>query len=564
MAPIRTVENKGAFETLGLEMRTAEGLNKIKVFGVAFFSALAALFSAPAALCGVNIFKHLVISAYPSNNERYTARKATESPYNGHPIEVPNIENKDKSLTLAFDGHDVQVCRSDILASGASIIVNPANIHLYTSGNGGLNAAIINAGGDGYKASHDKLRKQQDGHFEPGDAAILPSGNLNEKGIKNVIVVAPPNRRGKTDPVTDEEKRQLFACYYNALLLAHEAKHESIAIPSLGTGINKFPPDIGAQICKDAIHAFYTNYGESELKITIYARAEDEFNTYRMGRLLPTIPPSSVRTIRDTLIGLPQKALQAAQSLFAEVNVDESKFSRLRETLPKAQGEAYISLLEKIDAIRHLRQNSQLGFNTVNQFADSLSKPENPFNYHPEFTFDPAGSPELPNFEDAHIGELSIFPIGLDESFRKHWVIVVIDPKNHTIELYDPKGISIEDHASTRLHSYPNHTLKTLMNKIALHYTGQYPADDWRVGENTNRHQTDAYNCGVYICNYMRRRVAGESAQGIQENGLTFREASGAERSLMANSILDSCEKIYPISNLRADLSPKSEVLEFD
>lgn len=67
---ISSVPQKGAFETLSHEMKNANGLDKVKVFGVAFFSALAGVLTGPASLfteslCGFNLFERLVTCAYP-------------------------------------------------------------------------------------------------------------------------------------------------------------------------------------------------------------------------------------------------------------------------------------------------------------------------------------------------------------------------------------------------------------------------------------------------------------------------------------------------------------------
>lgn len=155
---------------------------------------------------------------------------------------------------------DFTIRLQDIFRSKAKVIVNAANTHL--GGGGGIDGAIHSRGGSSYAQGHFNLSKKYHSQYVPGYAEIVESGLLKEKdGIDKVIVVAGP-----TGGPSLETEGQLYSCYYNSLLLAHQQNIPSLAFPSIATGIFGFDIDRAAAVSLKAVHDFINNHKETPLK----------------------------------------------------------------------------------------------------------------------------------------------------------------------------------------------------------------------------------------------------------------------------------------------------------
>lgn len=104
------------------------------------------------------------------------------------------------------------------------------------------------------------------------------------------------------------------------------------------------------------------------------------------------------------------------------------------------------------------------------------------------------------------IGSTIIIPINFVKEGRwerNHISLILI--KDNIIEFYDPKGI----YSQYR----PLADGNTLSNVLDLCKTA------WTTGgmilENPHRHQTDAHNCGVFVCRHLHRRFREESPMGV-------------------------------------------------
>jgi len=174
------------------------------------------------------------------------------------------LESGQRALDVACAYHrdhfNVTIRHQDLFESGAQAIVNAANIHL--GGGDGIDGAIHERGGESYATGHRALKTRYDSQYVQGYAAIIGSGELKQKhNIDNVIVVAGP--QGATTP---KKERQLYSCYYNSLVLGHYQNLESIAFPTISTGIFRFPKDRAAAITLRAINDFMDKYPRTTLK----------------------------------------------------------------------------------------------------------------------------------------------------------------------------------------------------------------------------------------------------------------------------------------------------------
>lgn len=169
----------------------------------------------------------------------------------------------ENTLRITFLHHahiHVTIRREDLFESHAQVIVNAANTHL--GGGGGIDGAIHSKGGSEYAQAHYQLQTLYRAHYVEGHAAMLSSGRLKEDyHIENIIVVAGPQGNA-----TNSKESQLYSCYFNALVLADRQGKQSIAFPSISTGIFGFPQDRAAAISLKAIYDFLEQSPDTMLK----------------------------------------------------------------------------------------------------------------------------------------------------------------------------------------------------------------------------------------------------------------------------------------------------------
>lgn len=188
----------------------------------------------------------------------------------------------ESKLKISFNTNseiNFTVRREDIFNSKAEVIVNAANTHL--GGGGGIDGAIHTKGGEPYAEDHRQLKDRYNSNYVSGYAAMIGSGLLKDKyGINNVIVVAGPI--GESTPQNENE---LYSCYYNSLVLAHDQNKTSIAFSSISTGIYGFPKDRAAAISLKAVYDFVEKFPATNLKtISIHfyhTEPKSNLETYR-------------------------------------------------------------------------------------------------------------------------------------------------------------------------------------------------------------------------------------------------------------------------------------------
>ncbi len=154
----------------------------------------------------------------------------------------------------------MKAIQADITTLEVDAIVNAANSSLL--GGGGVDGAIHRAAGKELVSECRLL-----GGCKTGQAKLTKGYNLPAKYI--IHTVGPVWNGGQKS-----EAELLKSCYKNCLQIATENKEiQSIAFPSISTGIFGYPIDLAAGIAIDTC-------SDSEIEVTFCCFSKSDLETY--------------------------------------------------------------------------------------------------------------------------------------------------------------------------------------------------------------------------------------------------------------------------------------------
>ena len=145
-------------------------------------------------------------------------------------------------FTQVINGVTLALVQGNIVDAHVDAIVNAANSYL--GGGGGVDGAIHRAGGPRIMA--ETRQKYQNG-CPTGSAVPSTAGNLDAKYVFHAV---GPVYNGR-----DEDARLLASAYQSCLDLAEQYQIESIAFPSISTGVYGYPVDEAANIALKTVIA---------------------------------------------------------------------------------------------------------------------------------------------------------------------------------------------------------------------------------------------------------------------------------------------------------------------
>src|SRR2546423_2365187 len=140
--------------------------------------------------------------------------------------------------THTIHGVTLALLQGDIVRVQADAIVNAANSAL--AGGGGVDGAIHRAGGPSIMQECRKI-----GRCPTGDAVATTAGKLSATYVFHAV--------GPMYSGSPEDERLLKGAYESCLALAERHKIESIAFPSLSTGVYGYPLHLAAPIALGTI-----------------------------------------------------------------------------------------------------------------------------------------------------------------------------------------------------------------------------------------------------------------------------------------------------------------------
>ena len=139
----------------------------------------------------------------------------------------------------------IELVKGDITRSTTTAIANAANAMLM--GGGGVDGAIHRAAGPELRLALQKIKQQLPGGvLETGKCVMTPGFGLPAKHV--IHCVGPIyDREGEDAP------RLLASCYRSALELCRDHRLESVAFPSISTGVYGYPVADAAEVALTAV-----------------------------------------------------------------------------------------------------------------------------------------------------------------------------------------------------------------------------------------------------------------------------------------------------------------------
>ena len=151
----------------------------------------------------------------------------------------------------------LQVILGDITHQRVDVIVNAANSSLL--GGGGVDGAIHRAAGPQLVAECRQL-----GGCHVGEAKITKGYKLPAKHV--IHTVGPIWRGGHA-----HEAEMLASCYQSSLALADQFQLQSIAFPSISTGVYGYPVELAAPLAVMTVRTYLATHATSSVILVLWA-----------------------------------------------------------------------------------------------------------------------------------------------------------------------------------------------------------------------------------------------------------------------------------------------------
>ena len=165
---------------------------------------------------------------------------------------------------------EIEVVRGSVLDAGATAIGNAANEAM--RGGGGVDGAIHAAAGPQLL---QELRRVAPRGANTGEAVLTRGHNLNQP-----FIIHTPGPIYNAAHAQECEKL-LRSCYRSCLEIAARERMESVAFPSISTGIYGYPMEDAARAALDETIAFLRDTENLPLRRVLFSmRGEHEWSVF--------------------------------------------------------------------------------------------------------------------------------------------------------------------------------------------------------------------------------------------------------------------------------------------
>jgi O-acetyl-ADP-ribose deacetylase (regulator of RNase III) len=160
----------------------------------------------------------------------------------------------------------IELVLGDIVEQNVDVVVNAANSGLM--GGGGVDGAILRAGGDAQLAARRELRDRI-GSLPTGQAAATDAGDMACRWVVHVV--------GPVFSKREDRSALLESCYREALHVADGLGARTIAFPAVSAGIYGWPMGSAADIAVSTVRA-RTTTSVAQVRFVLFSQpAYDEF-----------------------------------------------------------------------------------------------------------------------------------------------------------------------------------------------------------------------------------------------------------------------------------------------
>jgi hypothetical protein len=179
-------------------------------------------------------------------------------------------------------------------------------------------------------------------------------------------------------------------------------------------------------------------------------------------------------------------------------------------------------------AIKQLQTTSNLSSAAILEYGKYLEKG------HPEFLLIdryllPQGRYDLSTIP---AGKTKIaLPVILEGAVEDHIVTFFVDTTTNIIEYYDSKGLKISDRDEVLVNGQ-GLRLSDVLDQLKTRIRNPH------IAENTEKHQFNCYDCGVYVLHYIEKRLADVQFQTLFNRGVTTDQITKKIRPEMIRHLL--------------------------
>jgi len=160
---------------------------------------------------------------------------------------------------------EIVLVRGDITEQDVDVVVNAANSGLM--GGGGVDGAILRAGGDAQLHARRELRDRV-GSLPTGQAAATVAGDMAARWVVHVV--------GPVWRANEDRSHLLASCYREALRVADELGARTVAFPAVSAGIYGWPMASAADIAVETVRS--TDSSVEEVRFVLFSEeAHREF-----------------------------------------------------------------------------------------------------------------------------------------------------------------------------------------------------------------------------------------------------------------------------------------------